>query len=358
MPPLVKHVEWGVFQAPLSEPYHLSFGTLRSYAGVWVRCERDDGRVGLGEAVPLPGYGSETLADVERVVEELTRGAAGLDLATLAAKCRKAWGNSPFAASAVMSALELPELLDEVDLGQEFPLNLPVAGDAEPESLRARLSAGFSQGYSFIKVKVGRRLDREIANLPIFFREFADQRFRVLFDANQAYSWDEALHFAQALAKQGGSRLCWFEQPLGRDDWDGHERLCAASPCPIILDESIYSAEDVRRAAAMGAHGVKLKLFKQCGPRHCLELADLARSLGLAVVFGNGVATDIGNLIEFFILSRGGNFSSPAESNGFCKLARPVLSTPLAVHDGRLVLSGVTRQELARSIQSFNGRQA
>jgi L-alanine-DL-glutamate epimerase-like enolase superfamily enzyme len=344
-----------VARLPLKTPYHLSFITLTEYSVVWVRYEDEEGGVGLGEAVPLPGYGWETLEDVQAAVADLTRRAAGLHLSQVAERCRLLWPTRPFAASAVMTALQFPELLEAASLGAAFPLNWPVAGDAPLEALRKQVETGLVQGYRFIKVKVGRNLAAELANLPLLLTEWPDRDFGVLFDANQGFSLKDALAFAQGLKAHDQGRLRWFEQPLDREDWDALTMLCSRSPVPIILDESIYSAEHIRRAAAMGAQGVKLKLFKQCGPQDAMTQARLARSLGLSVVFGNGVASDVGNLAEYLLLAMGGGlFTPPAESNGFCKLANPLLGNTLAVQNGSLTLATPV-PEMIRRVQSFTG---
>lgn len=354
MDPVIRRLDWGVIRAPLRSPYHLSFATLVEYGTVWVRSEDERGDVGLGEVVPLPGYGWETLDDVTKAVARLLSGAVGLRRSELAGRCRALWPERPFAASAVMSALEFSDLLEESPGVGDFALNWPVAGNAPPDVLRAQVSAGLDQGYTFIKVKVGKDLSSELDNLPLLLKEWPDRAFRVLFDANQGYDCAMALAFARGLADNDSGRLLWFEQPLDRDDWQGLADVCAQSPVPIILDESVYSGEHVRRAARMGMHGVKLKLFKQCGPRHCLELARLAKELGLTVVFGNGVATDVGNLSEYLLLALSvGLFSAPAESNGFRKLAAPLLDGVLVERGGFLTL-GVSKAELARRIHNLH----
>jgi len=351
--PIIRRLEWGTARVPLKSPYHLSFATMVEYGTVWTRSEDEHGNVGLGEAVPLPGYGWETLADVQEAVAKLVGGAVGLRRSELAGRCRALWPARPFAASAVMTALEFSDLLEETPKFGDFALNWPVAGNAPPDALRAQLLAGLDQGYGFIKVKVGKDLSSELANLPVLLKEWPERKFKVLFDANQGYDLDQALRFAKALAKIDSGRLLWFEQPLDREDWQGLADVCARSPVPIILDESVYSEEHVRRAARMGSHGVKLKLFKQCGPRHCLELAFLAKSLGLAVVFGNGVATDVGNLSEYLLLATAdGLFSAPAESNGFNKLAASLLGGVLTERHGNLSLA-VSKTELDVRIKAF-----
>ena len=78
--------------------------------------------------------------------------------------------------------------------------------------------------------------------------------------------------------------------------------FAASSQVPIVLDESIYNEADIVRAARIGAYGVKLKLMKNFGIAETLSLARQARHLGLIVVFGNGVATDIGNLGEYLVI--------------------------------------------------------
>jgi L-alanine-DL-glutamate epimerase-like enolase superfamily enzyme len=358
MDAVIRRLDWGLARVPLKQPYHLSFASLEDYATIWVRFESMDGSVGLGEAVPLPGYGDETIEEVRKTVAALTERAEGKPVSEIAGRCREIWPDRPFAASSVMTALELPELIEETQTGAAFPLNFPVAGDAPESLLQAQIESALDQGFRFIKVKCGKNLTQELANLPLLLSGFQGRTFKALFDANQGFSRNEALAFAQGLKQHDKGRLCWFEQPLDRRDWEGLARLCAASPVPIILDESVYSALDIRRAAEIGAHGVKLKLFKQGGPFACLALARQAKDLGLTVVFGNGVATDIGNLAEYLIAAQsGGLFSPPMESNGFSKLTRPLLGTSLTVKNGSLILTE-SPQDLRRSIHAFQAGNA
>jgi L-alanine-DL-glutamate epimerase-like enolase superfamily enzyme len=154
----------------------------------------------------------------------------------------------------------------------------------------------------------------------------------VVFDSNQAHTERDGLAFARMLRDCESDRLQWFEQPVDRRDWKGMERLCRAREVPIVLDECIYDAADVERAAAIGAFGIKLKLVKNFGISETLSLARLAGTLGLVVVFGNGVASDLGNLAEYLTLAAGdGIFAAPSESSGFAKLRQPILGSVLSI---------------------------
>ncbi len=62
---------------PLARPYVLPFGTLARYDCFVAVARFDDGRVALGESMPLPGYSHETAA---QIVGELGKLEASGDL--------------------------------------------------------------------------------------------------------------------------------------------------------------------------------------------------------------------------------------------------------------------------------------
>jgi muconate cycloisomerase len=355
----IARATWGRCAARLSKPYELSFASLRHFDAVWVRIEDERGAVGLGESVALPGYAWETADGVADTVAALLDGADRSTAGALEQRCRELSAKHPFAASAVMTALELPALLGAHRPGFGFPINVPVSGETPPETLRAQVEKHLRDGYAYIKVKVGRNLEAECAAArALLAGEFA-QRFAVVFDANQAYSLDQARRFADALAALPRERLLWLEQPVDRDDWQAMGEICRHAEVPVVLDEAIYSAEQIERAAAIGAHGVKLKGCKQLGARDALTLARRARALGLDVVFGNGVATDVGNLAEILVLEAGGAlFSPPAECSGFAKLIEPLLPGALEIVPGGKVAAPLPAHALAQLIGRYRDAAA
>ena len=146
------------------------------------------------------------------------------------------------------------------------------------------------------------------------------------------------------------ARFLWLEQPLDRADWNGAQYLCGRAPVPIVLDECIYDEADVVRAKAIGARGVKLKLMKHFGMKETARLAHHARNLGLAVLFGNGVATDIGNLAEFLMLaSSPDTFTQPCESSGFNKLKDHMLAC-LIETDGQFAMRQ-SAEQISRQLE-------
>ncbi len=117
--------------------------------------------------------------------------------------------------------------------------------------------------------------------------------------------------------------------------------FCRQPGFRFMLDESICDLDDLSRAADIGVQFVKLKLYKHAGISHTLQLAQEANRLGLRVVFGNGVSTDVGNMAEALLWScRPELFHGAFEGNGFAKLQRTVLDNPPIVADGCFQWSG------------------
>lgn len=350
----LQRLRWGSDVAALTKPYDLSFAQLNAFNVVWVLAEDSEGRIGIGEAVPLPGYNWETLESICGAVASICEAADGATVASVVGKCRDFHGDHPFAASAVMAALDMPQYLGYAGATSRFPISAPVSGHWPVAKLRHAVEAQISGGCKFVKVKVGRDFDSDAAAARTILTEWPSTSFSAVFDANQAHSTEQGLAFARVLQSCASERLQWYEQPVDRRDWEGMERLCRSVSIPIVLDECIYDEADIRRAAAIGAYGVKLKLVKNFGIAETISLGRLAQNLGLVVVFGNGVATEIGNLGEFLTLAAaGGLFAVPSESSGFAKLQQPILGRILDVSpDGHLVCCATTA-EITERIGSF-----
>lgn len=112
------------------------------------------------------------------------------------------------------------------------------------ETLR-KIEAGLNEGYKRIKIKIkpgwDLNLTRAVRN------EFPSTPLMV--DANSAYTLADADHLAQL----DEFDLMMIEQPLAHDDLIDHAELQARMRTPICLDESIHSAEDVRKAIKLGS---------------------------------------------------------------------------------------------------------
>ena len=90
---------------------------------------------------------------------------------------------------------------------------------------------------------------------------------------------------------------------------------------PIMLDESIITIDDLKKASDIGVRYIKVKLFKQGGIKELINIIKSANLLGLGVVIGNGVATIISNIVEIEIYRKFQSFFFGAcEANGHLKV--------------------------------------
>ena len=150
---------------------------------------------------------------------------------------------------------------------------------------RARRAAGFR----FLKLKVGGRDD--LARLEAV--RAAAPAARVRADANQGLTMPEALELVPALAAMGVELL---EQPFPSEDADAWRRLAELPPerrVPLFVDEGCTDLVSVAEAERY-ADGVNIKIDKAGGIREALRMIHAARALGLRVMLGCMVSSELG----------------------------------------------------------------
>ena len=162
---------------------------LNCLKALWSRLKNPMGRLVSEKLSLLPGYGWETPADILSVVEDLLSGAAGMPLERLVRRCKDAWRESPFAASAIMTALEISEWLAYADSGFRFPLNAALSAQANiRRTFLRRRNASLKGGFRFLKLKIGLDVEFDIAATRALLEGLKDYDFHVSADANQAYT--------------------------------------------------------------------------------------------------------------------------------------------------------------------------
>jgi L-alanine-DL-glutamate epimerase-like enolase superfamily enzyme len=290
---------------PLTRPYVLPFGPLARYDCFVAVARFADGRVGLGESMPLPGYSHET---AEQITADLAKLEATGDLAAFRADNRA----NPFVVTAIETALE-PGPIEGVAADVAL---CPIVQEADPERLGAEVERLALLGATVAKVKIGPPVAARADFLKALAAAGKKSRMKFRFDANQTLDVDGTRRVLAMLDPETTELL---EQPLPIDRWDEMRRLRRESPVPLMLDEAIAGEEDVERAVG-AADLVKLKLMKNVTPARVLRLIERARSLGLGVVLGNGAQGTIGCLLEARIQAVAA-LERPGEMNGHAKIA-------------------------------------
>jgi L-Ala-D/L-Glu epimerase len=342
MPMKVARVNIYRLRVPLQTPYRLSFGPVHAFDTVLVEMHGDDGCKGLGEATYLTGYTDETVDSSWQLVQQLGKEYAGRDAADIAVRLNLHRISAPFTSTAFNTALEMASIHRLLQVRE--PTRAPVLGllhATETPEVELQSQHLFAQGFTTLKVKVGFDAVSDAAMVKRVQR-VVKGRGSIRLDANQGYSREDACRFAAALDPDG---IELFEQPCAAGDWDAACAVAKVASVPMMLDESIYGLDDIRRAADLkAARYIKLKLMKLGGLDRLAAAIDTIRDCGMEPVLGNGVACEIGCWMEACVAH--GRINNAGEMNGFLKPHGSLLKTPLKFERGAIVLERDFQPEL------------
>lgn len=253
------------------------------------------GRFGLGEATPLPGYGTDTLEAAAQALErvdaaELERHLDGpCVFAALTAVSQLVPPTVPSARMALETAaldwlarreqVPAPTLLG-ARAGASVELSF-LAGTADDPELLPRVQAARAEGYRCFKLKLGapQRLAEE-TNGILRLRQALGPAPRLRLDANGALTCEQTAQ-AWACLRDAGVEL--FEEP-------GALPPDLRGVLPLALDESLQglSENDVEaRLVAERPAALVLKPTALGGLMHCHGLARRAREAGVAAVLSH-----------------------------------------------------------------------
>lgn len=343
---------------PLIQPYRVSFRIYTAFEPILVRVRSDDGSVGWGEAYIPPGSTAETIESGWQFMCEHAPRLLWKTVAEADARMEVAASSSPFAASAMLTALSMLARHEALVINEEsrVPLLVPVASKTASE-ISEEVEQLLEAGYRTLKVKVGWNVDDDLARVGMV-QKAVRGRADITMDANRAYDQEQGMRFASSLDPEG---IALFEQPCEADEWEANAAVAKVSRVPLMLDESIRTLDDIDRVTKMdGIKLVKLKLKRLGGIARTLDAMQKAKDLGLGVCLGDGVATELSCWVEACIGRR--YLRQAGDMNGFLKPKARLFQEPLPFERGAIVLNpgfwpeideSVVREHIVRS-ESFS----
>jgi len=268
--------------------------------------EEKDGRLGLGDAAPLPGFGLETIGSSVAALRSAARRLIGLPegsylegaahlthLAPVAAApaARNAIDLALHDLAAQRAGVPIAALLGGAEALDHVPANATVPR-VDPARAGALTREAVQAGARTIKVKVGGGpLHEDLARVRAV-REEAGDPVAIRLDANQAWSEAEAIAALAALRVYG---LEYVEQPVLASDVAGLARVRRAAGVPIAADEAVGDARAARRLLdAEAADVLVLKPMALGGLHAARAVAALARERGVGVVVTSLVESAVG----------------------------------------------------------------
>ncbi len=307
---------------PLKTPYKLALGPVSHFDTILVQVNTDES-FGLGEATILTGYTTETVGESWIRMVEVARKLPGIGNEAAKAAITSSLSDAPFAATAMMTAVEMAENHPLLQIEQTACIPL-LAGinETDRDGIADEIEKAVTAGFGTFKIKVGFDVQSDLERVR-FIQGCNAGRARLRIDANQGYSRADGCNFASSIDPADIELL---EQPCHADDWESLEAVVSVAKVPLMLDESIYTEVDIERAARIGASFVKLKLMKFVSLGRLERGLALVRDLGMEPVLGNGVASDIGCWMEACVAR--GQIRIAGEMNGFLR-QRELLTRPL-----------------------------
>jgi L-Ala-D/L-Glu epimerase len=280
------------FSIPM-EPFTIATGTMDHAQNVFIRVHTRAGIYGVGECSAFPMIVGETQDTCLVIAREFARLWIGNDALDIPARLQQLH-NFTAGNTTIKSAFDMA-LYDIAAKNAGLPLYKFLGG--EKRSVETDITVGIANadqmaqkalqfkqsGANVLKVKLGKNAKDDVERIKQV-REAVGTDLKIRIDANQGWSFDDAVFALQAL---GEFDLEFCEQPIRTWYDDRLPELIHLSPVKIMADESVYNHHDARKQIESGScHYINIKLAKSGGIFEARQIHDLAASKGIACMMG------------------------------------------------------------------------
>jgi len=305
----------------LIKTYNLSFGNLDIFSSIQVEIIILNGEKRFAEVVPLIGYSKESSVSICDYLETKKKKLIGMSLFEARSIVEKDIQESPFATSPILTAIDSFDFKVIKQDINNVNYVIPTSTSSRTDLIDTVLSC--KKKNKTVKIKLSTDVETDISMLAMLEKETNAEGIELRLDANQAYSYGMTIQLFNHLNKSRIINIInYVEQPMCTNAWDEYALIIRDYPSiPVMLDESVITIDDLKKAFEIGARYIKVKLFKHGGIKELINIVKYANSLGLGVVIGNGVATIISNIVEIEIYRKYQSlFFGACEANGHLKV--------------------------------------
>lgn len=280
------------FSIPM-EPFTIATGTMDHAQNVFIRVHTAYGLYGVGECSAFPMIVGETQDSCLVMAKEfakLWRGKNALDIpARLQELHNFTAGNSTIKSAFDMALYDLSAKVAGLPLYKFFDGKKRVVesditiGIAEPEAMAEKAIGFRKSGAKILKLKLGKGAAEDVERIRQI-REAVGYEIKLRVDANQGWSFNDAVYALQALDK---FNIEFCEQPMRTwyDDW--LPELMQLSPVKIMADESVFNHHDARKQInSNSCHYINIKLAKSGGIYEAKQIHDIAEKSGIVCMMG------------------------------------------------------------------------
>ncbi|MBC2605715.1 o-succinylbenzoate synthase [Pelagicoccus albus] len=247
--------------------------------GAIVRLEDKDGRVGFGEAAPIPSFGSESFASLIAAAVAIEE---RVDFESLLPRL-KGYPCLSWALGTAHAMIEREGTWPSFDKPRAICGLVSDICDSEAISERVKLH------YQCLKFKIGKLSMLEEQRALDRVMDICEGKLKIRLDANGSLDFRSAAGWLEHAA---GLPVEFIEQPLPMGQEKEMMRLAADFPAPIALDESVCSVDDFKRCRDAQWPGIFVLKPSLSGAFR--ELRDELEGSGDEIVFSSALETKVG----------------------------------------------------------------
>jgi len=294
----IVNIQTDIKKNPLKTPFITALRRVENVEFVRVSLTCKDGTVGIGEA---PATKAITGEGIEEILESIENAKAVLNSLTptfaleiLHDKNAKQLAIKNMGGSA-KAALDMA--LHMLIANSQNILMLRYLGAKEPLTLQTDITISLNDasamlkdakiavesGMEILKIKLGSDIKHAIEVTQNIAKAFPDAK--LIIDANQAWSVEDALHYIDALR---GVKIELIEQPVVAKDLQGLIRIADYSDIPILADEAVFTLEDAKKVIqGKCADMINIKLMKCGGVTKAIEILEYCRANHVKCMLGS-----------------------------------------------------------------------
>jgi L-Ala-D/L-Glu epimerase len=305
---------------PLKITFSTASGRKDFMQSVIVKVELENGSLGHGECPTSFTLRHETVPAIKAFIKTVSPELRGMPIGEypwLVEKFRKTYATRPMTVSGLEVALFRAFLSNQgiaerawwggVERRIQTDITIPFVPD-HPQ-MRSWVERMVGEGFTTFKIKVSGNLDQDKRFLTTVCNVLDEggRTFTLRLDGNQGYTAATYLRMADfVLGLSHPVQL--FEQPLKKDDEKGLKSIKGRSPIPIVLDETVFTGEDMNRVIESDlAHGVNIKIAKS-GISESGRILAAAQKHGIRLMLGCMTETMIGLSAGIYMAAGVGNF--------------------------------------------------
>jgi L-Ala-D/L-Glu epimerase len=289
---------------PDVEPSKWASGGLDKADHVLIRVSGEDGLVGYGEATPRPGFYGESQRGIVVAVEEFYRdqlkGMDVLDAEKISGVLDRYPANNTARGALDVAIHDLKARFLGVPLykllGGWHPGKVPVAANV---SIKKKMESSVEEAIKFVamglktlKVKVGGDPKKDLALIRAI-RKGIGEDIDIYVDANQGWDRRSALWALPRMVDEG---VFMVEEPVPSTDIESKLLIAKTIRMLILLDESVFTIQDVVRELKLGAVGRISVKTPRTGIMNSQKIIRTAEMFHIACSIGTQAETGVGTI--------------------------------------------------------------